>query len=60
LSKIDDYLADKFCFSMLSKLAGGVQEQSEQSAAMIPDLGICEGGAAAKRKLEQDTLKSGS
>jgi hypothetical protein len=59
LSKIDDYLADKFCFSMLSKLAGGVQEQSEQTAELIPDLGICEGEAAPKW-LEQGALKSGS
>jgi hypothetical protein len=40
LSKIDDYLADNFCVSMLSELVGGVQGQSERAAELVPDLGI--------------------
>ena len=42
LSKICDYLADKFCALMLSEVMDWVQGQSERIAELIPDLGIAE------------------
>jgi hypothetical protein len=36
-SKIEDYLADNICFSMLSEVMDRVQEQSDWAAGLVPN-----------------------
>jgi hypothetical protein len=40
LSKIDDYLADKLCFPMLSEVMGWFQGEIELAVDPVPNLGI--------------------
>jgi hypothetical protein len=43
LSRILDYLTDNIYADILSRMVGGVQEESERTARPIPKLGISRG-----------------
>jgi hypothetical protein len=52
LSKIDDYLADNLCVSMLSEVMCWIQEESGRRCGLVPELGMLGGKAPPKRSLD--------
>jgi hypothetical protein len=59
LSKIGDYLADKFCVLMLSEVMGGVQGEIELAVDPVPDLGISGEGPAKSPSLRKERDRLG-
>jgi hypothetical protein len=51
LSRIDDYLVDNVYVCILSRMIGGVQEESDRAAKLIPKTGHGEHGSYGHGKI---------